>query len=137
MACLRKADLRPTRQRVVLCELLFGRGDRHVTAEMLHDEANAMGMRLSLATVYNTLHQLQGAGLVRQIIVDGGRSYFDTNTHDHAHFFEAGSGALFDARAHGPALRELFTPPSGMEVESVDVIVRLKPAATSSGDPRD
>ena len=81
------AGLRPTRQRKELGRLLFDGPDRHVTAEVLHDEAMRAGVRVSLATVYNTLNQFTEAGLMREIVVDGDRTYFDTNTSDHHHFF--------------------------------------------------
>ncbi len=125
---LRRAGLRPTRQRLVLCDLLFAKGDRHVTAEQLHEEAVAAGSALSLATVYNTLHQLRGAGLIRQIAVDGGRGFFDTNTHDHAHYYDERTGALGDMPIAQTDLKALVVPPSGMEVDRIDVIVRLRPA---------
>ena len=86
-AMLRRAGLRPTRQRIALAEILFGKGDRHVSAETLFDEARVAGVPVSLATVYNTLHQFTGAGLLRAIAVDTTRTYFDTNTGDHHHFF--------------------------------------------------
>src|SRR3989344_5255926 len=84
---LRTAGLRPTRQRLALAKLLFEGGDRHVTAEMLHAEAQTAAIRVSLATVYNTLHQFTAAGLLREIVVDSQRSYFDTNMTDHHHFY--------------------------------------------------
>ena len=95
-ARLRQAGLRPTRQRVELAGLLFGDCDRHVTAESLHDEIAKSGVKVSLATVYNTLHQFTQAGLLRQVIVDAARSYFDTNTGDHQHFFLEKEGMLID-----------------------------------------
>jgi Fe2+ or Zn2+ uptake regulation protein len=76
---LRAVGLRPTRQRLALTQLLFNRGDRHVTAEQLHGEALASAIPVSLATVYNTLHQFTAAGLLREVVVEPGRSYFDTN----------------------------------------------------------
>src|ERR1700761_3175930 len=93
---LRGAGLRPTRQRVALARLLFSTGDRHVTAEHLHGEAQANAIRVSLATVYNTLHQFTSAGLLREVVVEPGRSYFDTNTTDHHHFFIESNGHLED-----------------------------------------
>ncbi len=81
------AGLRPTRQRVELAGLLFKDSHRHVTAESLHEEAAGLDLKISLATVYNTLHQFTHAGLLRQVIVDAARAYFDTNTGDHQHFF--------------------------------------------------
>src|SRR5919204_76918 len=93
---LRRVGLRPTRQRVALARLLFGGADRHVTAEQLHGEALAAAIRVSLATVYNTLHQFTDAGLLREVVVEPGRSYFDTNTDDHHHFFSESRGTLQD-----------------------------------------
>ena len=79
-----------------LATLLFGNGDRHVTAEMLHEEAVQAGERVSLATVYNTLHQFKRAGLLREIAIGGQRAYFDTNTSNHNHFFVEAEGRLID-----------------------------------------
>ena len=122
---LRRAGLRPTRQRVALATLLFGSGDRHVTAEMLHEEAVRSGERVSLATVYNTLHQFQRAGLLREIAIGGQRAYFDTNTSNHNHFFlEAeGSWSIFPAaRSASTACR---SRPEHLKISHIDVVVRL------------
>jgi Fur family iron response transcriptional regulator len=122
---LRAADLRPTRQRLALARLLFENGPRHVTAERLHEEALAAEIRVSLATVYNTLHQFTDAGLLREIVVDYGRSYFDTNTSDHHHFFHEPSGRLEDIPAGEVVVAEVPQPPGGTRIRRVDVIVRL------------
>ena len=122
---LRAAGLRPTRQRVELAGLLFRDHDRHVTAESLHDEVSQAGVKVSLATVYNTLHQFTQAGLLRQVIVDAARSYFDTNTGDHQHFFLEDEGMLIDIAEH-IAVSGVPTPPAGMAVDRVDVVVRVK-----------
>lgn len=122
---LRSAELRPTRQRLALARLLFENGDRHVTAERLHEEALSVDVRVSLATVYNTLHQFTSAGLLREIVVDGTRSYFDTNTDDHHHFFFQGKGRLEDIPADQIIVSELPPPPLGTTVSRVDVIVRI------------
>ena len=119
------AGLRPTRQRVALAELLFGKGDRHVTAEKLFDEAATAEMSVSLATVYNTLHQFTAAGLLREISVDGARVYFDTNTAEHHHFLIEDSEELQDI-AGALAVANVPAPPPGMKVARVDVIVRLR-----------
>ena len=95
-ARLKEAGLRPTRQRVELARLLFTGMDRHVTAESLAEESARAGVRVSLATVYNTLHQFRSAGLLRQVVVDASRSYFDTNVGDHQHFFVENEGTLID-----------------------------------------
>ena len=122
---LRAAGLRPTRQRMSLAKLLFEPGDRHVTAEQLHQEATAGRIRVSLATVYNTLHQFTTAGLLREVVVQPGRSYFDTNTSDHHHFFIEASGHLEDIPGHSVALAKLPEPPKGTRISRVEVIVRV------------
>jgi Fur family transcriptional regulator, iron response regulator len=129
---LRAADLRPTRQRLALAKLLFEKGDRHITAEGLHDEALRANVSVSLATVYNTLHQFTAVGLLREIMVDGTRSYFDTNTQEHHHFFFEGSGRLQDIPAERVVVSELPPPPDGTAVCRVDVIVRVISSAKAS-----
>jgi len=125
---LRHAGLRPTRQRVELASLLFCDCDRHVTAESLHDEVTKTGVKVSLATVYNTLHQFTQAGLLRQVVVDAARSYFDTNTGDHQHFFLEKEGLLIDIPGETIAVAGVPTPPPGLTVDRVDVVVRVKRA---------
>ena len=93
---LRDVGLRPTRQRMALGWILFGKGDRHITAEMLYEEATKAKVPVSLATVYNTLHQFTDVGLLRQVAVDGSKSYFDTNASQHHHFFVEGENSLLD-----------------------------------------
>lgn len=126
---LRDAGLRPTRQRLALAKLLFDDCDRHVTAEQLHTEALAGNIRVSLATVYNTLHQFTAAGLLREIVVDAGRSYFDTNTSTHHHFFDEGTGMLTDVPHGQLQVSGIPTPPDGSEIESVNVVVRIRAAS--------
>ncbi len=123
---LRQAGLRPTRQRVELAGLLFLDCDRHVTAESLHDQVTKSGVKVSLATVYNTLHQFTQAGLLRQVIVDAARSYFDTNTGDHQHFFLESEGLLIDIPGESIAVAGVPTPPPGLSVDRVDVVVRVR-----------
>ncbi|SDF76520.1 Fur family transcriptional regulator, iron response regulator [Thalassobaculum litoreum DSM 18839] len=126
---LRGAGLRPTRQRLSLARLLFDGADRHVTAEQLHSQAERDGVRVSLATVYNTLHQFTDAGLLREVVVEAGRSYFDTNTQGHHHFFEAETGRLIDIPADQVSIGSLPSAPPGAEIERVDLIVRVRKAA--------
>ena len=122
---LRGVGLRPTRQRLALGKLLFDGQDRHVTAEKLHAEALAANIRVSLATVYNTLHQFTDAGMLREITVDAACSYFDTNTSEHHHFYHEASGRLEDIAGHHVAVMDLPDPPCGTAVKRVDVVVRL------------
>lgn len=126
---VRAAGLRPTRQRLALAELLFAKGDRHLAAEELHEEAIAVGVAVSLATVYNTLHQFTEAGLLRILAIEGAKTYFDTNTSDHHHFFIEGENRVVDI-AHGPvSVSNLPEPPEGMEIANIDIVIRLRPKA--------
>ena len=124
---LRAAGLRPTRQRLALARLLLEGGDRHVTAEQLHGEAIAAAIPVSLATVYNTLHQFTEAGLLREVVVEPGRSYFDTNTSDHHHFFWEASGRLQDIPGEHLSLSGLPCPPVGTEIRRIDIVIRVHP----------
>ncbi len=123
---LRDAGLRPTRQRVALGWLLFGKGDRHLTAEKLFDEATRARVPLSLATVYNTLHQFTEAGLLREIAVDGSKTWFDTNVSHHHHFLIEDRNDLVDIPAGMIDVTGVPVAPEGMEIERVDVVVRLR-----------
>jgi Fur family transcriptional regulator, iron response regulator len=126
---LRAAGLRPTRQRLALAQILFGSGDRHITAEALLSEAEAADVPVSLATVYNTLNQFEDAGILRQVAIEGGKTFFDTNTSDHLHFYISGRNALVDIDADDLKITGLPALPPGTELDRIDVIVRLKPAA--------
>jgi len=125
---LRAARLRPTRQRLALARLLFEKGDRHVAAEELHGEALAAQVPVSLATVYNTLHQFVAAGLLREVVINPGRSYFDTNVTDHHHFFYEDSGTLRDIPGDSIAVSNVPPPPDGGSIRRVDVVVRVEKA---------
>jgi Fur family iron response transcriptional regulator len=122
---LKQAGLRPTRQRMALGTLLFEGGDRHVTAELLHAEAVAVGHHVSLATVYNTLHQFKRAGLLRELAINGSKGYFDTNTSNHNHFFIEADGELHDIPSDAIRVDGVPTPPEGMRISHIDVVVRL------------
>ncbi|MBN9251938.1 MAG: transcriptional repressor [Mesorhizobium sp.] len=124
---VRDAGLRPTRQRVALADLLFAKGDRHLSAEELHEEALAAGVPVSLATVYNALHQFTEAGMLRILAVEGSKTYFDTNTSDHHHFYVEGENRIFDIESGPVSVVNLPEPPDGMEIANVDVVVRLRP----------
>lgn len=122
---LREAGLRPTKQRLSLAALLFGSGDRHITAEALHAEAIAAGETVSLATVYNTLHQFKTAGLLREIALDGQRASFDTNVSDHNHFYIERTGEIMDIAGDSIRVDGVPQPPDGMKIAHIDVVVRL------------
>jgi Fur family iron response transcriptional regulator len=123
---LRDAGLRPTRQRVALGDLLFAKGDRHLTVEELHEEAVEAGVPVSLATVYNTLHQFTEAGLIRVLAVESAKTYFDTNVSDHHHFFVEGHNEVLDIPISNLTIENLPEPPAGMEIAHVDVVIRLR-----------
>ncbi|TNF64793.1 MAG: transcriptional repressor [Rhodobacteraceae bacterium] len=124
---LAQAGLRPTRQRLTLAELLVGDGQhRHVTAESLYEAVQARGASVSLATVYNTLRAFCQAGILQEVTVDGSKSYFDTNTHDHPHFYWEEDGRLSDAPSDQLVILQLPEAPAGAEIASVDVVIRLR-----------
>lgn len=124
---LASADLRPTRQRVLLAGLLVGDGrNRHVTAEWLYEAASKSGERVSLATVYNTLKSFTEAGLIAEITVDGSRTYFDTDVSDHAHYFWEDEARLTDAPDGAVRVERLAEPPAGAEISKIDVVIRLR-----------
>jgi Fur family iron response transcriptional regulator len=121
------AGLRPTRQRLSLAALLVGDGNnRHVTAESLFEASRRSGDRVSLATVYNTLRAFCDAGLMREVMVDGSKSYFDTRIDDHPHFFWEDTAMLTDAPADQLEIARLPDAPEGAEVAKVDVVIRLR-----------
>ena len=122
---LKAAGLRPTRQRLALARLLFAAGDRHITAEQLHGEAVSADVPVSLATVYNSLHQFTEAGLLREVVVAPGRSYFDTNVTDHHHFFYEDKARLEDIPGDQVQWTDLPEPPRGHRISRVDVIIRV------------
>jgi Fur family transcriptional regulator, iron response regulator len=123
---LRLVGLRPTQQRVALARLLFAKGDRHVCAEDLHAEAVEARVPVSLATVYNTLNQFKSAGLLRELAIEGDRSYFDTNTSNHFHFFDNEKHELMDIDADGVSVVGMPQVPKGKMIDRIDVIVRLR-----------
>jgi Fur family iron response transcriptional regulator len=123
---LRQAKLRPTRQRMALGWLLFAKGGRHLTAEMLYEEASRARIAVSLATIYNTLHQFTNAGLLREVTVNGSKTYFDTNVSDHHHFFVENEHNLIDIPATNEIIGKLPEVPEGYEISRVDVVVRLR-----------
>lgn len=123
---LRDSGLRPTRQRIALGRLLYAKGDRHVTAEILHEEAMRARVPVSLATVYNTLHQFTEVGLLRELAIDGSKTWFDTNVTDHHHFLVEDDNRLMDIPGASVTMSAMPDIPEGMEIARVDVVVRLR-----------
>ena len=122
---LHNAGLRPTRQRMALARLLFDEDNRHVTAEDLHRDAKKANIPVSLATVYNTLHQFTSAGLLREMVVEPGRAYFDTNLTSHHHFFFEDTGKIEDIPDNQVSVSQLPEIPKGTALNRVDVVVRV------------
>jgi Fur family iron response transcriptional regulator len=135
-ALLERFGLRATRQRLGLAKLLFGKGDRHLTADILASEAQAARMPASLATVYNVLNLFAEVGLVRSLPIEGGKTVFDTNTSNHSHFYFEDTGAVCDIAVDGMQIAESFAAPEGYEVAKVDIVVRLRPKDAAPA-PRD
>ncbi|HET6468537.1 MAG TPA: Fur family transcriptional regulator [Geminicoccaceae bacterium] len=130
---LKVCGLRPTRQRLALAKLLLETHPRHVTAEELFQEARQVGIPVSLATVYNTLHQFTGAGLRGEIVVGSGQSYFDTNPGSHWHYFDKTTGEIIDVPEEAIEFSKLPDPPPGKVIDRIDVVVRIRDAADPPG----
>lgn len=123
---LRASGLRPTRQRLALAKLLFARGHCHVTAESLFNDAKQARVDVSLATIYNALHDFTAKGLLREISLDSSSSYFDTNTGEHHHFYFEGTGELQDIPPDSVRIAHLPEAPGGSAISRVDVIIRVR-----------
>ena len=123
---IKSVGLRPTHQRISLAKLLFEHGNRHVTAELLHQEASKAGVTVSLATIYNTLHQFSKVGLLNQIVIEAGRSYFDTNVVDHYHMFNEDTRILTDIDKKEITINGLSSITQGEDISKIDVIVRTR-----------
>lgn len=122
---LKAHGLRTTVPRLCLADLLFAQGNRHVTAEKLHGEARVAGLKVSQATIYNTLNQFCDAGLLREVQVDQARSYFDTNLEAHHHFYVEDEGRLIDIPQDAIALERVPESPDGFSISGIDVVIRL------------
>lgn len=127
---LQSAGLRATPKRIAIGGLLFDGRDRHVTADDVAVMARKNGVRVSLATVYNTLNQFVSAGLMKRITLDTDRTYFDTNVSDHHHLFFEENGVLHDIPGDSIRVEGLPEIPAGSRISAVEVIVRM------SGDKR-
>jgi Fur family iron response transcriptional regulator len=132
---LRATGLRPTRQRVALARLLLENGNRHVTAEQLHSEAQAASIPVSLATVYNTLHQFIHCGILRELVVEPGRSYFDTNLDDHHHFYCETTGLVQDIPKELVTVGRVPEAPEGAEISRIEVTIRIRPETRPNATP--
>jgi Fur family iron response transcriptional regulator len=125
IARLRAFDIIPTTQRVEIGQLLFA-SPQHLSAEQILERLSAAGRRVSKATVYNTLNLFAARGLVRQINVDPARTCFDSNTQAHYHFHNLDTGELTDVEVPAIEFSRLPSPPAGMELAGVEVVIRVK-----------
>jgi Fur family iron response transcriptional regulator len=135
MRQLKSSGLRPTRQRLALAKLLFESAPRHVTAEEVFQEARQAGIPVSLATIYNTLHQFTAAGLMTEVVVGTGQSYFDTNPTSHWHVFDRSTGEIVDVPEEAIEFSRLPEPPPGKVIERIDVVVRVRDAGPGHRRP--
>jgi Fur family iron response transcriptional regulator len=133
---LKACGLRPTRQRLALAKLLIESHPRHISAEELYQEARQAGVPVSLATIYNTLHQFTAAGLMGEVVVGSGQSYFDTNPHSHWHYYDKNSGEIIDVPASSIGFNRLPEPPPGKVIDRIDVVVRIRDAGEPPTRPR-
>lgn len=125
---LREVGLRPTRQRMALARLLLSGEPRHVTAEELLAEARAHGVTVAQTTIYNVLHQFQQAGLIREVLVESGRAWYDTRTSPHMHVYHEDSGQVqdLDQDPFGLDLLNRLNLPDDVEVTGLDIVLRVR-----------
>lgn len=123
---LSRSGLRLTRQRAALAALLFGSGDRHFSAEEIYAEATGANISVSLATVYNTLNHFTAAGLLREVAIEGEKTYFDTNTSNHYHYYFQEDGRLMDIESSAVRVEGLPALPEGLRIDRIDILVRLR-----------
>ena len=124
---LRKVGLRPTKQRVKMCEVLFNREKTfHFTInDLVKMISEQMNQKISLATVYNTVHAFEKKGYLKKISIDSHKSYFDTNTSAHHHFFDEDSHQLIDLEENDIDKINIKKNIPGKKVNSIEVLVRL------------
>jgi Fur family iron response transcriptional regulator len=126
---MRDAGLRPTRQRLLIAELLLDGRHRHVTADSLQSEISKAGIIVAEGTVYNTLNQFTDAGLLRRVNLNKDYNVFDTNIHHHHHFYDQAADQLYDIPSDQMKVADLPNPPDGHDITSVDVIIQIAPKA--------
>ncbi|MBI5163211.1 MAG: transcriptional repressor [Magnetospirillum sp.] len=119
------AGIRPTRQRMAVMRAIREGGHRHLTPESFHRELGDAGLKLSLATVYNTLNHFAGAGLLKRVGA-GDRTFYCTNTEPHHHFLDEVSGRIEDIPGLQPEVIGLPPAPEGATITAVDVIIRVR-----------
>jgi Fur family iron response transcriptional regulator len=125
----RECGINPTQQRLAIAQILFAR-PQHLSAEQLLQSLQGDTTYVSKATVYNTLALFAEKGLVREVIVDPSKVFYDSNTHQHHHFYNVDTGALIDFNHADLALESLPQLPEGCEMDGVDIVIRVKQAAS-------
>ena len=125
---LRSSNLRPTKQRLKICQFLFNREKTfHFTVETLNKKINKnKGMKVSLATIYNTVEAFTSAGYLKEILTSKNKSYYDTNTKSHHHFYDEGSKELTDIHYSQIKLSKVPTPPKGKKIKNLEVVIRIQ-----------
>ena len=122
---LKKAGVTPTQQRVEIGQILFAR-PQHMSADQVLSVVNESGPLVSKATIYNTLGLFARKGLVREVIVDPSKVFYDSNTSEHHHFFDMDSGELIDIEADSLRLETMPSLPEGTQAEGVDIVIRVR-----------
>jgi len=125
---LRAHDITPTQQRVDIARILFAR-PQHLSADQVLSIVNQQTQVVSKATIYNTLNLFARKGLVREVIVDPSKVFYDSNVSDHHHFYNVDSGELVDIESDELKLDQLPTLPDGTEADGVDIIIRVRRSA--------
>jgi len=118
--------LRLTKQRISLVSNIFKFGNRHINADSLHNEMTDNGVKVSLATVYNTLHDLTKVGLLRHVKVNSNQNYFDTNIDAHHHFYDESNNSLIDISKEKINIKDIPLPPKNKKISEVEVIISIK-----------
>ncbi len=124
---LRNSGLRPTKQRIKICEVLFNREKTfHFSiSDLTKILQNQHNLKISLATVYNTIHAFQKKGYLKEINIGNDMSYFDTNTSSHHHFYDQQTKELIDINSQEVEIKKSPTPPSGKKVDDIEVTFRI------------
>lgn len=125
---LKKAGVTPTQQRVEIGQILFAK-PQHMSADQVLTVVNKTGPLVSKATIYNTLGLFARMGLVKEVIVDPTKVFYDSNVTDHYHFYSMDSGELIDIQGEQLRLERMPNLPEGMEAQGVDIVIRVRNAA--------
>ena len=125
---LRSSNLRPTKQRLKICQFLFDREKTfHFTVETLNKKINKNGAtKVSLATIYNTVEAFTSAGYLKEILTSKNKSYYDTNIKSHHHFYDEGSKELTDIHYSQIELSKVPVPPKGKKIKNLEVVIRIQ-----------